>query len=111
MPAVARQPSRLTRVRLSLSSVGDFRPGGASQIAVGGAMIAWVVVGTADTDLATTRLALWTEGGAGPGLVDGFAQPDFVALSGGWLVWDATINDVVGHPAGMYGVPVAAVGA
>lgn len=88
----------------------DFQPESVSQIAVGRATVAWVIWGTANSDTGTSRLALWTDGGLGPGLVDGFAQPGYVALGGGWLVWDAELGADGGEPGGLYGLPVSALG-
>lgn len=84
----------------------DFTANGADQIDVSGAVIAWTVTGLAG-DINTSRLAAWLNGDPSARYVAGFLDPDYVGVSGGWLVWDATLSDPgVKWPAGLYGMPI-----
>lgn len=86
----------------------DFAAETVSQIAVSADLIAWTVWGRIG-DLNTSRLAAWRRGEPSPRFVAGFDQPDYVGISAGWLVWNASINDLEGKPAGLYGIPLAAL--
>ena len=89
----------------------DFVADGVEQIAVRGDLVAWIVSGL-DGDIGTSRLAFWRSPDPSTRYVAGFLQPDYVGLSGGWFVWDATLSDPgVKWPAGLYGLPLAALSA
>ncbi len=97
------------KTQLQVSDASDFHPDGASRIAVSKTTVTWIVQGSGSDSVGTSRLGLWTPGGIGPGLVDGIAQPEFVALSAGWLVWDSSTDAPGGEPSGLFGLPESAL--
>ena len=97
------------KIQLQVSDVSDFHPDSASDIAVSKTTVTWIVQGAGSDSVGTSRLGLWTAGGIGPGLVDGIDQPELVALSAGWLVWDSSTDAPGGEPSGLYGLPESAL--
>jgi hypothetical protein len=97
-----------TTAHLTGLATSGFVPDLVSQIAVSTDLVAWVVWGRIG-DLGTSRLAVWRRGNESPQFVAGFAQPDYVGISAGWLVWDATLGDPNGKPAGLYAFPLASL--
>ncbi len=95
--------------QLAVSDSSDFHPDSTSGIAVSKDVVAWIVQGEGSDSVGTSRLALWTAGGIGPGILDQFGQAEFVGINAGWLVWDVSTNVPEGQPAGVYGMPESAL--
>lgn len=83
----------------------DFVTEQAGQVAVGDGVIAWIFYG--DTgDTTTSRLAISLSEQLAVRFIPGFFAPDFVAIRGGWLVWDSYLGTPTNWPAGLYGIPI-----